>query len=313
MSIQKLINLGIYTLNQTDEHRLNPKTIVVLGVARSGTSMVARVLEAMGVFMGDKRDPAVLEDVEVHQALENGDLETFKQIVESRNEKCPQIWGWKRPTAMNYIDSFQNELRNPHFVIVFRDHLAIAVRNSISVNTDVLRNLTRTNREYETLINFCAETQYPVLLVSYEKAILKQDSFLKHLAHFCNVPMDDEKLLEVKKAIELDRPEYLKRARKMPVVGILEPITDGIVRGWAYSNSSQDEIQLDILINQKKVASTVANLPREDVKANDGKVGFFIDIKPFLSPGENEVTVIAPDFDEELLNCPATYFNSIDT
>lgn len=49
-NLDKLINKGIYILNPS--HNEEEKTIIILGIARSGTTLVAKVLHSLGIYMG---------------------------------------------------------------------------------------------------------------------------------------------------------------------------------------------------------------------------------------------------------------------
>ena len=72
---------GVLALNRPHS-ALPEKTVVVLGVARGGTTMVASVLQSLGVFMGDKLGP-VLEDVTLSRAVESRDIQQLKELVAS--------------------------------------------------------------------------------------------------------------------------------------------------------------------------------------------------------------------------------------
>ena len=70
------------------------RTLVVLGVERGGTSMVAGVLRALGVPMGDRaglnhEDPAFLKD----------DPDKLRRAIRTRN-KQHDMWGFKVPKAL---------------------------------------------------------------------------------------------------------------------------------------------------------------------------------------------------------------------
>ena len=64
------INYGTTTINKPDIKQ-DQKTIVIFGVARSGTSMVAAVLDTLGIFLGDKKDDIFFEDIQISNILEN--------------------------------------------------------------------------------------------------------------------------------------------------------------------------------------------------------------------------------------------------
>lgn len=130
-------------------------TVVVLGMHRSGTSLIAGILEKLGVNMGErqvgvhwsnplghyenidfvKMDDKILEKAggtwdnppDVSKILElSSDKELMQEIenVVKKNEDV--IWGWKVPTTSLTIELYLPFLTNPHFIICYRDPEAIA-------------------------------------------------------------------------------------------------------------------------------------------------------------------------------------------
>src|SRR5690606_38583351 len=110
----------------------------------------------------------------------------FKNLVEQRNNKYP-IWGWKRPGSLNQVETIIQNTRNPHFIIVYRDLLSIALRNNISMEVDLHQSLKMATQTYLLINDFVATTKAPVMLVSYEKAITKKRNFIKTLAQYLDI------------------------------------------------------------------------------------------------------------------------------
>ena len=65
-----------------------PRTIIVLGLARGGTSLVAGALESLGVFMGDGSCPPVFEDLRIGEAIAQGRFSAVDGIIEDYNNSC---------------------------------------------------------------------------------------------------------------------------------------------------------------------------------------------------------------------------------
>lgn len=124
------------------------KTVVVLGMHRSATSLVAKGLAgeiSMGTTMletqpcnpnGFYENKYFVEMNEILLANAGGtwdhppkrtDIivanvhmkESIKALV--RREQCRPIWGWKDPRTVLTIDLYMPFLVNPHFVCVYRD------------------------------------------------------------------------------------------------------------------------------------------------------------------------------------------------
>ena len=67
-----LSNDGFMTLLPDGYEPPEERTFIVIGLARGGTTMVARLLDAFGVHMGDEADNPVVEDRRIAAAIEDG-------------------------------------------------------------------------------------------------------------------------------------------------------------------------------------------------------------------------------------------------
>lgn len=133
-----------------------PKTVVVLGVSRSGTSVAAGVLSILGVdmgFVGDstKTNPkGAFEDKdfqrlnrEIFKSVRGEeafwDPPTFGEIMARQTESAPKIqtlvskkskdkslWGWKDGRTALTLGLYLPYLTNPHLVTVSRNPLGTA-------------------------------------------------------------------------------------------------------------------------------------------------------------------------------------------
>ncbi|MBN2529361.1 MAG: hypothetical protein JXR76_23435 [Deltaproteobacteria bacterium] len=295
--MKPLINYGVQVLRKdaaTDE----PITVIVIGMERSGTSMVAKMLENMGVYMGTQRDLAVYEDVEIANLLEQKkvDRQKLQSLINKRNETYG-TWGFKRPSAINYIRKFEKYFRNIHYVVPFRDLMAIANRHVISVDSNLMHKMKFVNRRYTQIIKFIDKSKHPCMVFSYEKALVKDIEFITSLANFLNLPLSDDLTQRAKAAIQVDSRLYLKSTRTNRVAGnVMDVGRDGIVSGWAKQTNSMQPVSLEIWVNQKKVCEVEASDPRPDLTGQnmgDGRFGFRVDIQSHLEPGKiNTVAIL---------------------
>jgi len=126
------------------------KTVVVLGMHRSGTSLVAGILERLGVNMGKRQigihwsnplghyenvDFVKMDDMilnvaggawddppEISSILEvSSNEKLLRKIQEVVKKNEDRIWGWKVPTTSLTIELYLPFLRNPYFIICYRD------------------------------------------------------------------------------------------------------------------------------------------------------------------------------------------------
>lgn len=164
------------------------RTIVVLGVERGGTSMVAGVLRGMGINLGDRaglnhEDPKFIPD----------DQSKLRAYIQSRNEDH-DIWGFKMPKATMALKFFETELRNPIFIVAYRNPLSIAdswMQRGAGQLIDVLERVDTYQNELHALYR---RTRCPILLVNYERVLLEHEtraSFVDELAEFIGWEPDD--------------------------------------------------------------------------------------------------------------------------
>lgn len=169
----------------------NKKTFVVLGANFSGTSMVAGTLRKFGICMGENfNGSGNHEDVE----FQFQGIDIVSKLIDRRNERY-DIWGWKDPNTINIIDDliFSEKLVNPHFIIVFRDLLAISMHTMKHHGGDIAKEITVNNAINTRLSSFVFRygRYFPIHLVSYEKAKENKEDFVKSLSEFCDVGVSD--------------------------------------------------------------------------------------------------------------------------
>lgn len=264
---------------------LGRSTIIVVGVARSGTSMVAKTLRELGVFIGAKADQAVHEDVEIARALETRDLEALRRLVSERDGKH-DVWGFKRPGAYKLIDRFVQHFRNPRFVITFRDPVAIAKRNEISMQMDFMKALHLAVHEMGELVYFVDRLKQPAMLVSYEKALLNPEAFVSNLVEFCGISISPDLARQAAAAIENGPARYLNSSR-LRFEGKLDRVSDGVAYGWA-RRVGQDKPQIVLVKHGERIVGRgLANRFRKDlaeIGKGAGQCAFEIELE------DNELT-----------------------
>ena len=104
------------------ETRRGMETLVITGASRGGTSIVAYLYRRAGYYLGDKVGQKVHEDMEVHAAIEDGGLDA---LIARRNAAHAR-WGFKLPAAVRMMADLETRLRNPVFIVAYRNPLAIA-------------------------------------------------------------------------------------------------------------------------------------------------------------------------------------------
>lgn len=117
------------------------QTVIVLGNARSGTSMVAGILSVLGVDLRPVHNPhpqvpkGSFEDLafidltrRIQMDRRNGAsqeelLQNYQQQAEELIQPRSGLWGWKSALTHYCLDILLPVVSNPRFVVVFRNLL----------------------------------------------------------------------------------------------------------------------------------------------------------------------------------------------
>lgn len=161
------------------------RTYVLLGCERGGTSLVAGVARALGLYLGD-----VPEGNNEDPAFHNRPVPQMRKTIQQRDESH-DVWGWKFPTAVNYLPMLIKWLRNPRFVVVYRDAVATALSRSRWDGPFLRRTpqmaLHETNAVTNANTSFALASGRPCLLVSSEKATGDVSALVDEVADFLGV------------------------------------------------------------------------------------------------------------------------------
>lgn len=188
--------------------RSQEKTIVVLGVERGGTSMVAGMIRALGVDMGERagrnhEDPKFLTDDEA---------KLLQQI--KINNKVKSLWGFKVPKTSLMLEFFDKHLRNPHYILVFRNIEATVDSWCSRGGSDPMDSALHAMKYYETALHYFRGKKRPLVFANYERACDNPKDFAINLANFIGVPYNDALINKAVSIVTgegggyLDIPEY---------------------------------------------------------------------------------------------------------
>lgn len=171
-------------------------TVVIFGVPRGGTTMVAGVAEKIGLNIGQDLGHN-LEDADFDRTSQ----EHMQAAIAERNSRLP-VWGWKYPSASVYLSALMPYLRNPRFVVVWRDPLTAAIRAVEDIKQKGLKHEAETRRAMQAVeamvarqmnnVALLKQAGVPALLVSYEKAVRRPHDFITQLAGFMGMPVPED-------------------------------------------------------------------------------------------------------------------------
>ena len=259
-----LLNKG-FIVNLGEQHSGNAgRTVIVTGLLRSGTSLVACMLLQAGLFIGSEINDIVYEDEEIARALTSGDIAALQRSISERNANY-RSWGFKLPMLFRYLEPAQLALfNNPHVIVTFRDPVSISVRTAVSEYREPMHALHEATTDLHALMAFIDDLRCPHLLLSYEKALTLPHDFVDAIMRFCDIPTNDALRERLVGVIEPGRPRYIAGARRR-YEGRIEGISDGRLYGWCRLTHSTDPVALEVLVDDKPVLGLMADVFRQDL------------------------------------------------
>jgi hypothetical protein len=219
-------NTGIYM------HNVAPAgdcaSVLVCGLGRSGTTMVSRALSSLGLHMGDKLSARSHEDRQFQSAVKRHRFEEFETLCRDRDARFDR-WGFKAPSARQKLEELVILMRNPRIIITSRDPLAISLRSSSETGEDLFKVLNSTLRKMNALARKLDTLNCPVMLISYEKAVLRPDDLVAALNDYCGLGACADVLANAREVVQPAHPLYthlLKLWAFLPMVGVAASATD---------------------------------------------------------------------------------------
>ena len=256
------------------------QTLLITGLARSGTSILAGILQSAGVWLGDHVYEPINEDAEIAQMLRARDLSRLDALISRHNAKAP-VWGLKIPDLHQFLQHDELSLfRNPHLIVIFRDPVAVAARNALSEQMDGMQAIIEATSAMHALAQFVRASRLPFLFVSYEKALVFPRSFIDNVLDFCGIALDEAGRAGLLRHVQPNRSQYVLTANRT-FEGILEGVLDGRLYGWARHVGNLMPLLLDLLIDGTLAATFPAGEFRDDLLAanlGNGNHAFFLDL-----------------------------------
>ncbi|MDQ8202511.1 hypothetical protein [Pelagicoccus sp. SDUM812003] len=274
---EHLINKGIVR-NETPLPS-GPRTLIVLGVGRGGTSLCSKAINALGIFTGKDSRPPIYEDIPLSKALEDHDFESARSLINEYNN-LHDLWAFKRPTTNDTIEELHRLTRNPIYLVVFRDILAIANRNALSMGVDTLKTMQSALSDYQKILAFLTKHSPPALFVSYEKALREKEAFVDQLVAFSGIAASCSAEMR-SAAIESISPspkDYLVNTSAVNYYGYLDLANEREFAGWAAFQKTDSPVELQLLINDQPICAFTPRSLREDIRSKGlhptGECGF---------------------------------------
>jgi len=206
-------NPGIEIIGDANEElRRQPRTLVVLGVSRGGTSATAGILGQLGVFMGNSGKAPMYEDLFLNRAVVNDSSAETEQRIEQYNTRHP-VWGFKGVVLNRDLARYHRMFRSPMYLVIYRDLLAIASRARISAGHDIQKIMARQINEYGRIQRFLSEVNPPAILLSYEKMRQQPAAMIEAIVGFTGLQCTSSQLGAAVDFVTESQTDYLHVSR----------------------------------------------------------------------------------------------------
>jgi hypothetical protein len=280
MAVPDLLNRGFIISRPTQKAAGSGRTFIVTGLHRSGTSLVAAMLQQAGLFIGSEINDIVYEDAEIARVLASRDAEALRQVIAARDANY-RSWGFKQPMLCHDLRPEQlAQFHDPHVIVTFRDPVAVAVRTMVSEYQEAAHSLRDAMTDLNAMMAFVGALQCPTLLLSYEKALTFREDFVGAIMQFCDLPQNEALRARLAGVIEPGRPDYVAGARRR-YEGILEGARGDSLYGWCRLTHTTEPVALEVLVDGTPVLRLVADVFRQDLLdagIGEGSHGFFISL-----------------------------------
>jgi hypothetical protein len=213
------------------------RTVVVLGNARSGTSVVAGLLTSMGVHMDSEygkpdhyAPKGYFESLAAHQIntkifqlatkssvrfVRDAHFyppdyeEILKQQERVKNDIVDfvkrhsdrRIWGFKNPKTSLTVELYLPHLVGPCFIVTCRNPVSNAAAIHKTYGIPFVEALDITNYYNATISGICSKTKIPKLFINFEQMQKFSSQVVDAIASFLSIDLDERKRTEIEKII----------------------------------------------------------------------------------------------------------------
>lgn len=217
------------------------KTVVVLGMHRSGNSRTAGMLQILGVDIGKDliegdlafningyfEDKAFLKMNEEILRKAGGtshdppvDVSNLANDISIVNKiknlvsKNISLWGWRDPRTSLTVELYLPYLVNPHFIICIRNIYENAKSVSEMEGYDIMKCLRLTQTYNDRIIAFLEKNpRLPKLFVSFEDVTNDPIAVGRDMCDFLDIEFTEEKKVRIRSFILPEREIQEQRVR----------------------------------------------------------------------------------------------------
>lgn len=190
-------------LNKADQPR---KTVIVMGVARSGTSLATQTLYNLGVFMGEKLSEGSYEDLAFAEQVKSNSKD-LKATIEQRNA-AHETWGFKLTSAFTSASEVMSEFERPLIITPIRDFVAVLKRRKMAKDKSLEDLFGRYVKQQTELFDFLTESNAPQFVYSHRDATENPKAFVQELVSAIGLSVDDAVIDKCVDSISAQQNQY---------------------------------------------------------------------------------------------------------
>lgn len=260
------------------------RTVVVLGIGRSGTTMTAGVLRLLGEDFGDRLNWH-LEDRDITNCLTAVSQSflswrvlplrrAFARVMKDLHRRRTRF-AFKSPDLPPYIMMLQGTIPNPYFIIPTRNLLETSFGLTKYIRGGWRRSIVTVMLQHFYLMLFTMTTRHPVMLFSYEHALKNRANFVDVLADFLSIDLDEARKQTAADYIDPSQGY----ARALGLRGRINHLTTRGIDGWAVDTRQPERpVTLNIRVGDTVVATVRADAMKPRVRKSGyhptGSCGF---------------------------------------
>lgn len=175
------------------------QTAVVIGLPQGGTSVLAAVIDALGVPIARPDGHFFNFEGQENRPYVGDSFEDWTRKISEWNVRA-DVWGFKDTIVWRHEPTAAHQaIRNPYFVIASRDAASIMQRrcaNHAVVLPEHCSSVLREVREQQDALWKWIDRlpACPKLLVSYERAVKNREETCTEIAQFLRIDPGDERL-----------------------------------------------------------------------------------------------------------------------
>lgn len=164
-----------------------PRHIVILGVARGGTTALARVLSELD--MHTEMPNEFMESWSIKKLYDREMYEGIVRHIESWGSDGKRMFVKEPKLRTGKFSPYLPQLpTNVGFIFIFRDILNIALRNTVALEMEIGQTLSIAARDMVKLVAiFESLRNKSIALVSYEKMVANPERTVRNIARFLGI------------------------------------------------------------------------------------------------------------------------------